>query len=256
MKTRSLTAAAAMLGVVIAVSPVATAQATELQILAGGGMTAALQELGAQFQSTSGHKLVFRFGTTPELIKMATAGAMFDLGIVPREVFEDAAAKAEFAPGPTTDVARVGLGVAVRAGGQKPDITTPDALKQTLLNAQSIAFTPESAAGAQVLRVFERLGIADAMKAKTRVAARAGADRSRGRKGRGRAWRVSDQRIDRARHRSGRSVPGEPAGGGRLHGGARQEHPANGCREGVHRLSDDAGRGSGAQGQRHDAGLG
>ena len=169
MKTRSLTAAAAMLGLFFVAAPVATVQATELQILAGGGITAALQELGAQFQSTSGHKLVFRFGTTPELIKMATAGAMFDLGIVPREVFEDAAAKAEFAPGPTTDIARVGLGVAVRARGAKPDISSPDALKQTLLNAQSIAFTPESAAGAQVLRVFERLGIADAMKAKIKA---------------------------------------------------------------------------------------
>ena len=88
MKTCSLTAVAAMLGLVFVASPVATAQATELQILAGGGMTAALRELGAQFESTSGHKLVFRFGTTPELIKMATAGALFDLGVVPREFFE------------------------------------------------------------------------------------------------------------------------------------------------------------------------
>jgi len=171
MTKRALTAAAALLGLIFAALPVATVQATELQILAGGGITAALRDLGAQFEATSGHKLVFRFGTTPELIKMATAGAMFDLGIVPREVFEDAGAKAEFAPGPTTDIARVGLGVAVRAGGQKPDISTPDALKQTLLNAQSIAFTPESAAGAQVLRAFERLGIADAMKAKTKAQA-------------------------------------------------------------------------------------
>src|SRR5262249_57434010 len=102
MTKRSLTAAAALLGLIFAAVPVATVQATELQILAGGGITAALRDLGAQFEATSGHKLVFRFGTTPELIKMATAGAMFDLGIVPREVFEDAGAKAEFAPGPTT----------------------------------------------------------------------------------------------------------------------------------------------------------
>jgi molybdate transport system substrate-binding protein len=167
MKTCSLVAAASTLGLALVLTPVTTAQATELQILAGGGMTAALRELGAQFESTSGHKLVFRFGTTPELIKMATAGAPFDLGIVPREVFEDAAAKAQFAPG--TDVARVGFGVAVRSGSPKPNISTPDALKETLLKAQSVAFVPESAAGAQVLRLFVRLGIADEMKAKTKA---------------------------------------------------------------------------------------
>jgi molybdate transport system substrate-binding protein len=155
-----------MLSVLAFLFPVASVHAADLQILAGGAMTAPLKEIAAQFESTSGHRLIFRFGTTPELIKLATTGGPFDLGIVPREVFKDAAAHAQFASGPTTDIARVGLGVAVRAGAAKPDISTPDALKQALLNAQSIATIPASAAGAQVMRVFERLGISEAMKAK------------------------------------------------------------------------------------------
>ena len=114
MKKSSFTAAASMLGLALVLPPIANVQAAELQVLAGGGMTGPLRELGAQFESASGHKLVFRFGTTPELIKLATTGGPFDLAVVPREVFRDAAAQAQFASGPTIDIARVGLGVAVR----------------------------------------------------------------------------------------------------------------------------------------------
>jgi len=81
----------------------------------------------------------------------------------------DAAAQSQFVSGPTTDIARVGLGVAVRSGNPKPEISTPDTLKQSLLKAQSIASIPANAAGAQVFGVFERLGIGEEMKAKTKV---------------------------------------------------------------------------------------
>jgi molybdate transport system substrate-binding protein len=151
------------------VSPIATIEAAELKALAGGGIAGPLRELGPQFERASGHKIVFQFGTTPELIKLATGGDAFDLAVTPREVFQDAAAAAAFVSGSRTDIARVGLGVAVRAGAAKPDIGTPDALKATLLKAQSIATIPASAAGAQVLRAFDRLGIGEAMKAKIKA---------------------------------------------------------------------------------------
>jgi molybdate transport system substrate-binding protein len=143
-------------------------QAAEIQVLAGGGMVGPLKVLAPQFESATGHKLVIRFAATPELIKLAT-GTPFDVAVVPREVFNDAAAKAMFVAGPTIDVARVGFGVAVRAGVPKPDIGTPEALKQTLLKARSIAMLPSSAAGAQVLKTFDRLGIAEEMKAKIKI---------------------------------------------------------------------------------------
>jgi molybdate transport system substrate-binding protein len=168
---KPLLAAAPMLGLALVLTSAAHLQAAELQVLAGGAMTAPLKELGAQFESASGHKLVIRFGTAPELIKLVTTGGPFDLAVVPREVFKDTAAQVQFVPGPTTDIARVGLGVAVRSGAIKPEIGTPEALKQTLLKAQSIASIPASAAGAQVLGAFERLGIGEAMKAKTKAQA-------------------------------------------------------------------------------------
>ena len=147
--------------------PVAAGKAPELHVLGGGGIAAPLKELAAKFESTTGHKLVIRFGTTPELIKMVTAGP-FDVAVVPVDVMKDVAALAKFVPGTQTGIARAGLGVAVRSGAPEPDIRTADALRRTLLNAKSIASIPASAAGYLVARTYERLGITEEMKAKTR----------------------------------------------------------------------------------------
>ena len=165
----SPTVAASILGLAVATSPVTGLRAAELKVIAGGSMTGSLNEIGPQFERASGHKLVIHFDSTPNIIARVTSGTPFDLAVVPVDVFKDAAAKARFAPSPTTDIARVGYGVVVRSGAPKPDISTPDALKKTLLDASSVAFVPASAAGTYVLKVFERLGIAEAMKAKTRA---------------------------------------------------------------------------------------
>ena len=169
MRTHSSSVVASTLGLAAVLLCLTNVQAAELKVLAGGAMTKIWGELTPKFEQTSGHKLIIRFGTTPELVKLATTGGPFDLGVVPQAVFKDADAKAQFVAGPTTDIAGVGLGVAVRAGASKPNISTPDELKQTLLKAQSIATIPASAAGAQVLRAFDRLGIGGAIKQKTKA---------------------------------------------------------------------------------------
>jgi molybdate transport system substrate-binding protein len=150
------------------------AQAAELKVIAGGSMTAPLNQLSPEFEKATGHKLSIHFDSTPNIIARVNAGTPFDVVVVPVDVFKDAAAKARFTPGPTIDIARVGYGMVVRSGAPKPDISTPDAFKKALLAASSVAYLPSSAAGAYVTKVFQRLGIADEMKAKTKVQASPG----------------------------------------------------------------------------------
>jgi molybdate transport system substrate-binding protein len=165
MKMSLIVAAASVLGLTPVLTPTDGAQADDLKVLAGGSLRSILTELAPQFEKASGHKLAIHFDTTPNLIKAATTGEPFDVGVVPIDVFYDKAAKAHFAP--PVEFARVGYGVAVKSGAPKPDISTPEAFRQTLLEAKSITFLPASAAGSYILRLFERLGIEDAMRAKT-----------------------------------------------------------------------------------------
>jgi molybdate transport system substrate-binding protein len=171
MSKPSFAVAASILGLALAMPLIGTVEAAELKVIAGGSMTAALNALGPEFEKTTGHKLVIHFDSTPNIITRITSGTPFDLVVAPVDVFRNADAKTHLAAGPTVDIARVGYGVAVRAGVPRLDVSTPDALKKALLEAPSIAFVPASAAGAYVTRVFERLGIAEEMKAKTKVQA-------------------------------------------------------------------------------------
>jgi molybdate transport system substrate-binding protein len=164
--SRILTTSLLYLGLVL--SSMSHAQAAELQVIAGAGITAALNEIASKFEKATGHKIVVRYGTAPQLVKMATT-TPFDLGVCPEDVYKDAAVRAQFPPEPLRDVARVGIGVAVKAGAAKPDISTPEALKQTLLSAKSIASIPATATGAQLQGIYARLGIAEEMKARIKA---------------------------------------------------------------------------------------
>jgi molybdate transport system substrate-binding protein len=168
MKRYSLAVATSVLALTL-LSRSATVEAAELRLLAGGAMSSVWADIKPKFEQASGHKLEIFLGTTPNLIKEATSGKPFDVGVVPVEVMQDALARAKFVPSPTIDIAHVGLGVAVRSGAQKPEIGNADALKATLLKAQSIASIPESATGYSIAKVFDRLGITEPMKAKMRA---------------------------------------------------------------------------------------
>jgi molybdate transport system substrate-binding protein len=154
---------------ILAMAAASQLQAAELKLIAGGSMTASMNAIAPQFEKATGHKLITHFDSTPNIIARINSGTPFDVVVVPVDVFKDAAAKARFASAPPVDIARVGYGIIVRAGAPKPDISTADAFKNALLAAPSIAFLPASAAGAYITKVFERLGIGEEMKAKTKV---------------------------------------------------------------------------------------
>jgi molybdate transport system substrate-binding protein len=145
-------------------------KASELKLVAGGSLAGLFKQLGPQFEKACGHTLSIHFDSTPNIISRINAGTPFDAVVVPADVFKDAAAKSHLAE-PAVNVARVGYGVIVRAGAPMPDLSTPDAFKKALLAASSVASVPASAAGAYIAKVYERLGIAEEMKAKTKVQA-------------------------------------------------------------------------------------
>jgi molybdate transport system substrate-binding protein len=146
--------------------PLSAASAAQVQVLAGYAIAAPLHELAAQFERTSGDRLVFQFGTAPQLVELIKHSASFDLVIVPSDVLSNPAARARLRPGPVMNVAHIFLAVAVPAGKPRPDIRTRDSFRQTLLRASSIATLPASATGARIMQMFDRMGIADAVRSR------------------------------------------------------------------------------------------
>jgi molybdate transport system substrate-binding protein len=145
------------------------AEAAEITIVSGGGIRAMLTELGQQFERDSGHKLTVSFGISAQLRAQIEAGTRFDLAILTEPVPEQLLEKG-YIRAPAVRIARVGIGVAVRKGDPKPDISSSAAFKRTLLDAKSISFAAQSGSGVHFAKVIERLGIAEAIKAKARIA--------------------------------------------------------------------------------------
>lgn len=140
--------------------------AAELKVLAAEVVEPAVAELAAQFEKSSGTKLKIEYGFGVAQTKRAQGGEAFDVIVSPTPLIKNT--EAVLAPGSMSALMRMGQGVAVKKGAAKPDVSSADALKATLLKAQSVAFVPTGASGVQTLKMFERLGIADAMKAKTK----------------------------------------------------------------------------------------
>ncbi len=146
----------------------AAAQAAELKVLSGNGARAAVSELGAAFQRATGHQVTIQFAVNPETKKKIEAGEAFDVAILNPPVLDDLVRQGRIARDTRTVIGRSGIGVAVREGVLRPDISTVAAFKRTLLDAGSVAYPGEGASGKYFVSLVERLGIAAEMKPKMR----------------------------------------------------------------------------------------
>src|SRR6201998_717589 len=144
---------------------------TDLVVFSTIGVRSAAEPLFAQFDRTSGHTLAVTWGTAPMLVKRIEEGEAPDVVVLSRAGIEALRNLGKLAPGSDVTLASSGVAIAVKAGAPKPDISTPEALKQTLLAAKSIAYSEPSAGGASGVyfaKLLERMGIAEAMKPKTK----------------------------------------------------------------------------------------
>ena len=151
--------------------PAGNAGAAEIKVLSTGNMVSILTELTGEFERASGHKLVIEYGSTPR-IKARVQAEAADLTINERYVLDDLVKQGRVVTGTVVDIARSPLGIGVRAGAPRPDISTSDALKRTLLAADSIAY-PDPTGGAQdgtyFVDLIARLGIAEQLKPKIKL---------------------------------------------------------------------------------------
>ena len=139
-----------------------------MRVLSSPPLRAAINELAPEFEEATGCKLALRTAPVAELKRQIDFGDAFDVAILTPELI-DALIKTGKIAGPRTSIARSGLGVAVRAGAPRPDVSSVDAFKLALLKAKSVMYASGSAAMPHIERMFERLGIAKELAAKRKL---------------------------------------------------------------------------------------
>src|ERR1700688_4460005 len=141
-------------------------EAADIRLGTTRAVATILNEIGAQFEQSTGHTLKVSSDLGPNIVKRIDAGEKFDLIIVGRTQIDELIKAGRLVAATRTGIVRSGIGVEVRAGTAKPDISSVDAFKKALLNAKSIAYLKEGASGVYIAGMLERLGITDAIKAK------------------------------------------------------------------------------------------
>lgn len=150
-----------------------TAQAAEVKVMTSGGFTAAYNELTPQFEKATGHKVQTAYGASqggaPDSIPSRLGrGEPADIVILAGPALDDLIKQGKVVPGSRVDLVRSSIGMVVRSGQPKPDISDVEALKRALLNAKSIAYSASASGVYLSTELFPKLGIAEQIKDKAR----------------------------------------------------------------------------------------
>jgi molybdate transport system substrate-binding protein len=159
----------ALLATAVASSP---ALAADIKVLTAGAMRGVLAELLPQFEMDTGHKVSLDNATAGMLAQRIEAGEAFDVAVITPKAIDGLIGKGRFAAGSRVDVAKVGIGVAVKAGAPLPDIATVEGFRRTLLAARSVAYIDPKAGGSSGIYfdgLLDRLGIAGEVRPKARL---------------------------------------------------------------------------------------
>jgi len=159
---RKTTTLAAVAGILIGTG---MTQAADINVLASNALKEAYLELVPGFEKATEHKVATTWAGTNDIKKRMAAGETYDLVIMAGPALDELVKQGKIVPGSRVDLAKSGVGVAVRAGAPKPDISSGDALKRALLAAKSIAYS-SGPSGVYMEGLFRRLGIADEIKPK------------------------------------------------------------------------------------------
>src|SRR5574343_5693 len=174
-------------GLLLALVVSQSALAADIRVVTSGAFTEAYKKLVPIYEAASGNKVISSFGASignaPDSIPSRFGrGEKFDLVILSEGGLEALMKDGKLVPGSRVDLARSQIGVAVRKGTPKPDISTVEALRQTLLNAKSVAYSASASGTYLSTEMFPKLGIAEQMQktAKKIMSERVGAVVARG----------------------------------------------------------------------------
>jgi len=162
--TTTLGAGVILAGLLLAGS----AGAAEITVLASAAVKEAYIELVPGFERATEHKVATTWAGTVDMLKRLQGGEIFDIVIMAGPAIDDFVKQGKIVSGSRVDLAKSGVGVAVRSGAAKPDISSGDALKRAMLAAKSIAYST-GPSGVYIGGLFQRMGIADEIKSKVKI---------------------------------------------------------------------------------------